>query len=402
VVTDREVIDLNEKKKADDAKYRVFSDFLTGLKVNDYVVHTDHGIGIFMGLYKMTVDGVTREYLKIGYAENDKLFVPIDQADRVSKFIGSADQPPRLTRLGSAEWDTITEKVKKETEKIAKELLDLYARRESAKGFAFSGDDKLLEKFSETFPYEETPGQLRAISDVLSDMEKDKPMDRLVCGDVGFGKTEVAMRAAFKAVMSGKQVALISPITILTDQHYKSFKRRMDDFHIRIEMLSRFRSQAEQKKILKGLKDGTVDVVIGTHRLLQSDIEFKNLGLVIVDEEQRFGVKQKEALKSLRTEVDILTLTATPIPRTLNISLHGLRDITTITTPPPGRQPIITEVRRFSYNLIRNSILLEIERKGQVYFVNNRIAGSSSYYYYNSITIKYSRNSFSRSAINNK
>jgi len=359
VVTDREVIDLNEKKKADDAKYRVFSDFLTGLKVNDYVVHTDHGIGIFMGLYKMTVDGVTREYLKIGYAENDKLFVPIDQADRVSKFIGSADQPPRLTRLGSAEWDTITEKVKKETEKIAKELLDLYARRESAKGFAFSGDDKLLEKFSETFPYEETPGQLRAISDVLSDMEKDKPMDRLVCGDVGFGKTEVAMRAAFKAVMSGKQVALISPITILTDQHYKSFKRRMDDFHIRIEMLSRFRSQAEQKKILKGLKDGTVDVVIGTHRLLQSDIEFKNLGLVIVDEEQRFGVKQKEALKSLRTEVDILTLTATPIPRTLNISLHGLRDITTITTPPPGRQPIITEVRRFSYNLIRNSILLE-------------------------------------------
>ncbi|MFA6528343.1 MAG: transcription-repair coupling factor, partial [Candidatus Gracilibacteria bacterium] len=373
VVTDREVIDLKEKKKADDARYRVFSDFLTGLKVNDYIVHTDHGIGIFMGLYKMTVDGVTREYLKIGYAENDKLFVPIDQADRVSKFIGAADQPPRLTRLGSAEWDTITEKVKKETEKIAKELLELYARRENAKGFAFKCDEDLLEKFSKTFPYEETPGQLRAIMDVLSDMEKDKPMDRLVCGDVGFGKTEVAMRAAFKAVLGGKQVALISPITILTDQHYKSFKKRMDEFHVRIEMLSRFRSQAEQKKILKGLKDGTVDIVIGTHRLLQADIGFKNLGLVIVDEEQRFGVKQKESLKALRTEVDILTLTATPIPRTLNISLHGLRDITTITTPPPGRLPIITEVRRFSYNLIRNAILLEIERKGQIYFLHNRV-----------------------------
>jgi transcription-repair coupling factor (superfamily II helicase) len=231
----------------------------------------------------------------------------------------------------------------------------------------------LLEKFSKTFPYEETPGQLRAIMDVLSDMEKDKPMDRLVCGDVGFGKTEVAMRAAFKAVLGGKQVALISPITILTDQHYKSFKKRMDEFHVRIEMLSRFRSQAEQKKILKGLKDGTVDIVIGTHRLLQADIGFKNLGLVIVDEEQRFGVKQKESLKALRTEVDILTLTATPIPRTLNISLHGLRDITTITTPPPGRLPIITEVRRFSYNLIRNAILLEIERKGQIYFLHNRV-----------------------------
>jgi len=373
VVTDREVIDIREKKKVDDAKYRVFSDFLTGLKVNDYVVHTDHGIGVFMGLDKRTVDDVTREYLKIGYAENDKLFVPIDQADKVSKFIGAGDQTPRLTRLGSAEWATITSKVRKETEKIAQELLALYARRESAKGFSYTDDNDIQNDFEKTFQYEETPGQMRAIKDVKSDMERGKPMDRLICGDVGFGKTEVAMRAAFKAVQNGKQVALVSPITILADQHYKSFKKRMDDFHVRVAMMSRFKSTSEQKQILKQLKAGEVDVVIGTHRLLQPDVEFKNLGLVVIDEEQRFGVKQKEALKDIRAEVDVLTLTATPIPRTLNISLHGLRDITTITTPPPGRLPIITEVRKFSYNLIREAILKEVERSGQAYFLHNRV-----------------------------
>jgi len=373
VVTDREVIDLKEKKKVEDAKYRVFSDFLTGLKVNDYVVHTDHGIGVFMGLDKRTVDEVTREYLKIGYAENDKLFVPIDQADKVSKFIGAGDQAPKLTRLGSAEWATITSKVRKETEKIAKELLALYAMRDQAKGFAYKDDNDLQNKFEKTFPYEETPGQMRAISDVKEDMEDGTPMDRLVCGDVGFGKTEVAMRAAFKAVQSGKQVAFVAPITILADQHYKSFMKRMNKFHIRVEMMSRFKSPGEQKKILARLKKGEVDIVIGTHRLLQPDVGFKNLGLVIIDEEQRFGVKQKEKLKELRTEVDILTLTATPIPRTLNISLHGLRDITTITTPPPGRLPIITEVRRFSYNLIREAIMKEVERGGQIYFLHNRV-----------------------------
>jgi len=373
VVTDREVIDIREKKKADDARYRVFSDFLTGLKVNDYVVHTDHGIGVFMGLDKRTVDNVTREYLKIGYAENDKLFVPIDQADKVSKFIGAGDRAPKLTRLGSAEWATITSKVRKETEKIAKELLDLYARRENAKGFPYKDDNDIQNNFEKTFPYEETPGQMRAIKDVKADMEKAKPMDRLICGDVGFGKTEVAMRAAFKAVQSGKQVALVSPITILADQHYKSFQKRMNPFHVRIAMMSRFKSASEQKKILKELASGEVDIVIGTHRLLQPDVDFKNLGLVVIDEEQRFGVQQKEKLKDIRSEVDVLTLTATPIPRTLNISLHGLRDITTITTPPPGRLPIITEVRKFSYNLIREAILKEIERGGQAYFLHNRV-----------------------------
>ena len=372
VVSDREIVTLKEKKKIQSSQ-KVYLDFLTSLKTNDYVVHVDHGIGLFQGLEKLTVDGVTREYLRIGYAENDKLFVPIDQADKVNKFIGAGEQEPRLTRLGSAEWVTVTTRVHKETQAIAKELLQLYAERESAVGFVYKADNLVQKKFEDTFPYEETPGQIKAILDVKEDMEKQEPMDRLVCGDVGFGKTEVAMRAAFKAVQSGKQVALISPITILTDQHYRSFSKRMDEFHVRVAMLSRFKTKKEQQEVLVKLKKGEVDIVIGTHRLLQPDVGFKNLGLVVVDEEQRFGVKQKEMLKDLRKEVDILTLTATPIPRTLNISLNKLRDITTITTPPPGRLPVITEVRRFSNELIRESILRELERGGQVYFLHNRV-----------------------------
>lgn len=372
LITDRDVADLHEKRKTF-LKQKLYQDFLTSLKLNDYVVHVDHGIGVFMGLDRRTVDSVTREYLKIGYAENDRLFVPIDQADKVNKFIGAGDEPPRLTRLGSAEWATLTSRVKKETQKIAKELLILYAQRQNAKGHIFKEDNDVQKKFEETFPYEETPGQLRAILDVKADMEREKPMDRLVCGDVGFGKTEVAMRAAFKSVQSGSQVAFISPITILADQHYHSFKKRMEEFHVRVEMLSRFRTQKEQSDILRRIQNGEVDIVIGTHRLLQPDVDFKNLGLLIIDEEQRFGVKQKEMLKEKRSNIDVLTLTATPIPRTLNISLHGLRDITTITTPPPGRLPIITEVRRFSYELIRDAIMRELDRKGQIYFLHNRV-----------------------------
>lgn len=372
LLTDKDISFLREDKKRH-VSQKAYLDFLTSLKTNDYVVHVHHGIGRFLGLEKRTVDDVTREYLKIGYAENDKLFVPIDQADKVNKFIGADDQPPRLTRLGSAEWNTITRKVQKETEAIARELLKLYAERKNAKAFVAKGDDKAQQLFEEKFPYEETPGQVKAILDVKADMEKNIPMDRLVCGDVGFGKTEVAMRAAFKAVQNRKQVALISPITILADQHYRSFKKRMEDFDIRIELLSRFRTQAEQKDVLRRLERGEVDIVIGTHRLLQPDLKFKDLGLVIVDEEQRFGVKQKEAFKKLKREVHMLTLTATPIPRTLNIALNKLRDISTITTPPPGRLPIITEVRRFSQELIREVILREISRGGQVYFLHNRV-----------------------------
>lgn len=372
VVTDRNVGGFGDQEKKPE-RQKVYTDFLTGLKPADFVVHTDHGIGQFLGLDKKTIYDVTREYLKIGYAENDKLFVPIDQADKVSKFIGAGDRLPKLTRLGSAEWTTMQSRVRKETEKIAAELLELYAERESAHGYAFQPDTQNMIQFEKNFQYEPTPGQHRAILDVKRDMEKKKPMDRLVCGDVGFGKTEVAMRAAFKAVEDGKQVAVLAPITILVDQHYKSFVKRMEGFNVRVEMLSRFRSPAEQKKILKALERGEIDIIIGTHRLLQDDIKFKDLGLLIIDEEQRFGVKQKEALKSLRHEVHILTMTATPIPRTLNISLHGLRDITTITTPPPGRLPIVTEVRRFSLALIKGAVEKELERGGQVYFLHNRV-----------------------------
>ncbi len=373
LITDKDISLLKEGKSVKGSQKNVFNDFLTGLKSGDYVVHSDHGIARFLGLDKKTVDNITKEYLKLGYAENDKLFVPIDQADKVNKYIGSTELMPRLTRLGSADWNTVTSKVKKETQKIAKELLKLYAERKAAKGHVFNKDLPLQAQFEETFPYEETPGQIKAINDTKADMESSTPMDRLICGDVGFGKTEVAMRAAFKAVQGGRQVAIVSPITILADQHYKSFKKRMESFDVRVEMLSRFRTGSQQKEIIGRLKKGEVDIIVGTHRLLQPDVVFKDLGLVVVDEEQRFGVQQKEKLKSLRKEVDILTLTATPIPRTLNICLNKLRDITTITTPPPGRLPIITEVRKYSPSLIRETILNEVSRGGQVYFLHNRV-----------------------------
>ncbi len=372
LISDLDLAIVREERRGTTSR-NVFDDFLTGLKPGDYVVHDDHGIARFGGLDRKTVDNITKEYLKLEYGENDKLFVPIDQADKVKKYIGSEETMPHLTRLGSAEWNTVTNKVKKETQEIAKELLMLYAERRSVKGVKFKLDNDLQAKFEKTFPYEETPGQVRAIVDVKEDMEKGVPMDRLVCGDVGFGKTEVAMRAAFKAAQSGKQVALIAPITILADQHYKSFKKRMDEFNVRIEMLSRFKKPIEQKKIIEKLTKGEVDIVIGTHRLLQPDVKFKDLGLLIIDEEQRFGVKQKEVLKKIRKEVDVLTLTATPIPRTLNICLNKLRDITTITTPPFGRLPVITEVRKFSPSLVREAILHEVKRGGQIYFLHNRV-----------------------------
>lgn len=373
VITDREISILKEDKRRASSGQRVFFDLMSGLKVGDYVVHADHGIAMFLGLEQRKVDDITREYLKLGYAEGDKLFVPIDQADKVGKYIGSEESMPKLTRLGSVEWNTITSKVRKETEQIAEELLKLYAERKEAKAFRFAEDGRPMVLFEESFPYEETPGQIRAIVDVKRDMERDVPMDRLICGDVGFGKTEVAMRAAFKAVQSHKQAMIISPITILADQHFRTFKKRMDSFDIRVEMLSRFVSKKDQDQILRRLEKGEVDVVIGTHRLLQPDVKFKDLGLVVIDEEQRFGVKQKEALKAMKLNVHMLTLTATPIPRTLNISLNKLRDITTITTPPPGRLAVITEVRKFSLPLIREAVMREIQRGGQIYFLHNRV-----------------------------
>jgi len=379
VISDKDIAQIANDSNPNLSTQRVYLDLLTSLKINDLVVHADHGVARFLGLEKKTVDKITKEYLKLGYASNDKLFVPVDQADRVSKYIGSIELAPKLTRLGSAEWETIKKRVKKETQKIAKELLKLYASREAAKGSKFKPDNTDQIKFEATFPYEETPGQIKAILDVKKDMENPKPMDRLICGDVGFGKTEVAMRAAFKAVQSGKQAALIAPITILADQHFQSFTKRMEEFHIRVDLLSRFRTPKEQKITLEKLANGEVDIVIGTHRLLQNDIKFKDLGLVIIDEEQRFGVKQKETLKELRNEVDILTLTATPIPRTLNLSLNKLRDISTITTPPPGRLPVITEVRKYSNELIREAITREVDRGGQSYILHNRVQTIESF-----------------------
>ena len=372
LLTDKEIFNLKRSARSRIGQ-KINLDFLTGLRVGDLIVHLDHGIGRFLGVVTRTIDEINREYLEIAYAENDRLFVPIDQADKVSKYVGGEENEPNLTRLGSIEWKNVSIKVKKETQKIAKELLELYAKRARVKGHNYGPDTDEQRRFEEAFPYEETPGQMKAIQDVKADMETDEPMDRLVCGDVGFGKTEVAMRAAFKAVEGGKQVAFISPITILADQHYRTFLKRAESFNVRIEMLSRFRSAKEQIVILEKLRKGDIDIIIGTHRLFQPDVKFLDLGLVIIDEEQRFGVKQKEKFKHLRNHIDILTLTATPIPRTLNLSLNKLRDISTITTPPPGRLPIVTEVRRYGDQLIIDAITHEIARKGQVYYLHNRV-----------------------------
>ncbi len=372
VVTEREIFNI-QRKHLRSKKAEVDAAFLANLHQGDFVVHFDHGVGRFMGIQKKTVSEVTKEYLFIEYAHNDKLFVPVDQAEKVNKYIGVDGSEPKLTRLGSAEWVTMTKKIREEALILAKELLELYAKREEAKGFAFPLDTPLQHEFETAFAYEPTDGQLSAIAEVKKDMESSRPMDRLLCGDVGFGKTEVAMRAAFKAVQAGKQVVFLAPITILCNQHYKTLMKRMSSFGVRIAELSRFRTSVEQKEVLQQLQKGQVDIVVGTHALLSEQVKFKNLGLIIIDEEQRFGVKQKEKLKNSRVDADILTLTATPIPRTLNMALSGLRDISTIMTPPPGRLPIHTEVRRFSMSLIREVIMKELERDGQVYFLHNRV-----------------------------
>ncbi len=372
LLTDREIFTLKKAGKQRSVA-KLALDFITSLQAGDYVVHMEHGIGHFEGMTQKEIDEVSREYLELTYAEGDKLFVPVDQADKLSKYVTEEGTEPVLTRLGTSEWKKVTEKMRVETKEIAKELLNLYAKRAKSKGHSFGEDSAVQRKFEEAFPYTETPGQIKAIQDIKNDMESGRPMDRLVCGDVGFGKTEVAMRAAFKAVQAGKQVAVIAPITILADQHFKNFQERMSQFKVRIEMMSRFRSPAEQKVSLEKLRKGDADIVIGTHRLLQEDVKFFNLGLVIIDEEQRFGVKQKEKFKELRSEVDILTLTATPIPRTLNLGLHKLRDISTITTPPPGRLPIITEVRKYSDELVRQAVLAEMKRDGQCFILHNRV-----------------------------
>jgi transcription-repair coupling factor (superfamily II helicase) len=347
--------------------------FVIEFAPGDYVVHVEHGIAKFAGVTKMSTEGSEKEYLVLHYAAGDKLYVPTDQIDRVNRYIGAGDQPPTLNRLGTQEWTRTKQRVKESVEDVAQELLALYASREVIPGFAFSGDTVWQQELEASFPYVETPDQIEVQGEVKGDMEKAKPMDRLVCGDVGYGKTEVAIRAAFKAVMDNKQVAVLVPTTVLAQQHFATFSQRLDAFPVRIEVLSRFKTPREQQAILEGLAGGSVDICIGTHRLLQKDVVFKNMGLLIIDEEQRFGVAHKEHLKKLRQEVDVLTLSATPIPRTLHMSLVGVRDMSTMETPPEQRLPIKTYVAEYAERLIREAILRELERNGQVFFVHNRV-----------------------------
>lgn len=349
----------------------------TELKPGDYVVHVNHGIGVYKGIKQLNIDGHTKDYLELTYTADDKLYVPVDQLDLVQKYVGGEGKVPKITKLGGSEWSKAKSKAKKSIQEIAEDLVKLYAFRSTLKGHAYSKDTVWQKQFEDEFPYEETPDQVMAIEDIKRDMESDKAMDRLLCGDVGYGKTEVAIRAAFKAVMDGKQVAFLVPTTILAQQHYNNFIQRFSDFPVRIDMLSRFRTAAQQKETMKLIKEGNVDILIGTHRILQKDIKFKDLGILIIDEEQRFGVKHKEKIKEFKKNVDVLTLSATPIPRTLHMSLVGVRDISVIETPPEERHPIQTYVVEYNDQLIRDSILREVNRGGQVYFVYNRVENIS-------------------------
>jgi len=343
------------------------------LKVGDYVVHIDHGIGHFGGLVQRELDHHVREFLAVEYDGGGQLYVPVHQADRLTRYVGAEGAVPALDRLGGQEWHEKKGRVKEAVLEVAQEMLDLYARRNVVQGYAFKVDTAWQKELEDSFPYVETEDQLRALNDIKRDMEAPRPMDRLLCGDVGYGKTEVALRAAFKAVMDGKQVAILVPTTVLAQQHYETFLQRLAAYPMKVEMLSRFRTPREQTSIVHGLAIGEIDIVIGTHRLISGDVQFKNLGLVVIDEEQRFGVTHKEHLKKLRTEVDVLTLTATPIPRTLYMALTGVRDISNLNTPPEERLPIVTHVGPYSPKLVRQAILRELERGGQIFFVHNRV-----------------------------
>ncbi|MBL4936909.1 transcription-repair coupling factor [Clostridium sp. YIM B02515] len=374
VISDKEVFGEAKRKKTSKPKKGVSKiKSFTELKVGDYVVHTNHGIGVYRGIKQLELQGHIKDYLQLSYDSGDMLYVPVDQLDLVQKYIGQEGKNPKINKLGGTEWAKAKSKVKKSIEEIAEDLVKLYAVRATLKGHSFSKDTVWQKQFEEEFPYDETPDQITAIEDIKRDMQSDKPMDRLLCGDVGYGKTEVAIRAAFKAVMDGKQVAFLVPTTILAEQHYNNFVQRFSDFPVKVDMVSRFRTAAQQKATLKAVKEGNVDILIGTHRLLSKDLQFKDLGLLIIDEEQRFGVTHKEKLKEFRKNIDVLTLSATPIPRTLHMSLVGVRDISVIETPPEERYPIQTYVVEFNDQLIRDAIMREINRGGQVYFVYNRV-----------------------------
>ena len=348
------------------------------LNENDFVVHVDYGIGIYRGLKRLDIEGISNDYLSLEYLGGDKLYVPVDRINLLQKYVAFEERGPRQDRLGGSSWKRLKRRVSESIEEMAKELLNLYATRQVYEGFAFSQTNGYFKEFEAAFQYEETPDQLEAIKDVVRDMEKPKSMDRLICGDVGYGKTEVAIRAAFKAVMDGKQVAILVPTTILAQQHYQTFSERFQQYPVIMNILSRFKARKEQRQILEELKQGKIDIVIGTHRLLQKDVVFHDLGLLVTDEEHRFGVTHKERLKQLKKTVDALTLTATPIPRTLHMALTGLRDLSVINTPPEDRLSIRTFLTRFDEDLIRQAILRELQRNGQVFFVHNRVQNISA------------------------
>ncbi|MCJ7843036.1 transcription-repair coupling factor [Lederbergia sp. NSJ-179] len=375
VITEEEIFNkktrkVKRKQKLSNAE-RIKS--YSELQVGDYVVHVNHGIGKYLGIETLVINGVHKDYLHLRYQGSDQLYVPVEQIDLVQKYVASEGKEPKIYKLGGSDWKRVKKKVETSVKDIADDLIKLYAEREASKGFAFSPDGDMQRELEASFPYQETEDQLRSIAEIKRDMEKERPMDRLLCGDVGYGKTEVAIRAAFKAIMDGKQVAFLVPTTILAQQHFETAKERFQDFPIRISLLSRFRTKKQQTETAKGLKNGTIDIVIGTHRLLSKDIQFADLGLLIVDEEQRFGVTHKEKLKQLKANIDVLTLTATPIPRTLHMSMLGVRDLSVIETPPENRFPIQTFVMEYNGSLVKESIERELARGGQVYFLYNRV-----------------------------
>jgi len=375
IITEQELF--NKKTKKSTRKQKISNaeriKNYSELKIGDYVVHVNHGIGKYLGIETLEINGVHKDYLNIRYQGSDQLFVPVDQIDLVQKYVASEGKEPKLYKLGGNDWKRVKSKVQSSVQDIADDLIKLYAEREASKGYAFSPDGDLQREFETSFPYNETEDQLRSIAEIKKDMERERPMDRLLCGDVGYGKTEVAIRAAFKAIADGKQVALLVPTTILAQQHFETIRERFQDYPVTIGLLNRFRTRKQQTETLKGLKAGTVDIVVGTHRLLSKDVQYHDLGLLIVDEEQRFGVTHKEKIKHLKANIDVLTLTATPIPRTLHMSMLGVRDLSVIETPPENRFPVQTYVMEYNGVLVREAIERELARDGQVYFLYNRV-----------------------------
>jgi transcription-repair coupling factor (superfamily II helicase) len=373
VVSEEEVFERRPRRRAPKPVSGIFLSSFQDLHQGDFVVHVDHGIGVYRELAHLNVGGIENDFILLAYQDGDKLYVPVDKLQKVQKYMGIEGQDPKVDKLGGKSWESAKKKARESAEKMAGELLELYAQRQVGEGFSYTAPDQLFQEFETTFAFEETPDQMRAIEDVLDDMTSTRPMDRLICGDVGYGKTEVALRAAFKAVMDGKQVAMLVPTTVLAEQHHESFRERFESFPVTIAALSRFKSAAQQKQILEGLRKGAIDIVVGTHRLLQKDVAFKDLGLLVIDEEHRFGVRHKEMMKRLRVSVDVLTLTATPIPRTLHMALAGIRDLSTIETPPQDRHAIETYVCNYDDFTVREAIYRELHRGGQVFFVHNHV-----------------------------